>query len=128
MKEQVESVISNALLKTSDAMGIDLKNLRIQMKLDADNGHRNVSCHAMEGASFKGDVSWNKILGLKFLAFKGIIVSSIEKKLLHISDDLNINQKDINVRFYAIDKKGTPNVYLFNDNKGVKGLKLKELI
>ena len=128
MNEQIESVISNALLSTSKGMGIDLRNIRLQMRLESTNGDISVGCYALEGTSIIGDVSWNKILGIKYLAFKGLIIGSVEKKLLYISKDLNINKSDINVRFYAIDNRGTPNVYLFEKNKGIKELELKELI
>lgn len=124
MNEQIESVIKNALLGTSKSMGIDLKSLRIQMKLN--NGQ--VSCYAMQGAELRGEVSWNKILGIKYLAFKGLIMASIEKRLNEISKELQINESEVNARFYAIDKNGTPNVYLFNGHKGIKQIELNELV
>lgn len=124
MNEQVKSVMQNALLSTSKSMNVDLRSLRIQMKL-SDNG---VDCYAMEKTEVVGSLSWNKILGIKYMAFKGIIVSSIQKKLQEKASQHNIENENINVRVSAINPNGEPTLHLFDSGKAITGLDIKELV
>lgn len=124
MNEQVKSVMQNALLSTSKSMNVDLRNLRIQMKL-SDNG---VECYSMDKTEIIGSLSWNKILGLKFLPFKGLIVSSIEEKLKVMATKNNIEKEYVNVRVSAINPSGEPTLHLFNSGKMIDTLDIKELV
>jgi hypothetical protein len=124
MNEQVKVVMQNALLSTSKSMNVDLRSLRIQMRL-SDNG---VDCYAMEKTEVIGSLSWNKILGLKFLPFKGLIVSNIDSKLKAMAKNNNIEMDDVNVRVSAINPSGEPTLHLFNSGKMIDTLDIKELV
>lgn len=125
MNEQVKVVMQNALLSTSKGMNVDLKTLRIQMKLSESNG---VDCFTMNGKEVLGSLSWNKILGLKYLPFRGLIVNSIENKIQVIAKKHQIEKNDINVRVYAINEKGEPNLWLYDSGKPITQLDIKELV
>tara|TARA_R110002153_G_scaffold21391_2_gene71411 strand:+ start:384 stop:758 length:375 start_codon:yes stop_codon:yes gene_type:complete len=124
MKEQVKVVMQNALLSTSKSMNVDLINLRIQMRL-SNNG---IDCYSMDKTEIIGNLSWNKILGIKYLAFKGIIVSSVEDKLKAMAINNKIEMDDVNVRVSAINPNGEPTLHLFNSGKVVETLDIKELV
>lgn len=124
MNEQVKSVMQNALLSTSKSMNVELKNLRIQMRL-SDN---DVDCYSMDKTEIMSSLSWNKILGLKFLPFKGLIVSSIKSKLQDMAKKYNIENENVNVRVYAINPSGEPTLHLFNSGKAITILDIKELV
>lgn len=124
MNEQVKSVMQNALLSTSKSMNVDLRNLRIQMK-PSDNG---VDCYSMDKTEVIGSLSWNKILGLKFLPFQGLIVSSIKNKLQVMAKNNEIEIEKINVRVYAINPNGEPTLHLFDGGKAITVLDIKELV
>ena len=124
MKEQVKVVMQNALLSTSKSMNVDLINLRIQMRL-SNNG---IDCYSMDKTEIIGNLSWNKILGIKYLAFKGIIVSSVKDKLKAMAINNKIEMDDVNVRVSAINPNGEPTLHLFNSGKVVETLDIKELV
>ena len=86
MNEQVKTVMQYALLSTSKSMNVDLRSLRIQMKL-SNNG---VDCYSMNKTEVIGSLSWNKILGIKYMAFKGLIVSNIQDKLKAMAKNKNL--------------------------------------
>jgi hypothetical protein len=124
MNEQVKIVMQNALLTTSKSMDVDLQNLRIQMKL-SDNG---VDCYSMDKTEVIGSLSWNKILGIKYMAFKGLIVSSIQDKLKIMAKKNGIEMSNVNVRVSAFNPSGEPKLHLFNIGKFVDTLDIKELV
>lgn len=126
LDEQVTSVMRSALRSTSKSTNIGLKDLRIRMKLN--DSLDSAVCHALNKTEEVSEVSWAKILGVKGIAFKHRVVGSIVNTLLDYSEQLDINKNEINVRVYATDSNGTPNVYLYNGNKPLKIIDINELL
>ena len=124
MNEQVKTVMQYALLSTSKSMNVDLRSLRIQMKL-SNNG---VDCYSMNKTEVIGSLSWNKILGIKYMAFKGLIVRNIQDKLKAMAKNKKIEMNNINVRVSAINPSGEPTLHLFNSGKVIDTLDIKELV
>lgn len=125
MNEQVKKVMQSALLKTSKSMGIDLKSLRIQMRLSDNNG---VDCYAMNGKEVVNSISWNKILGIQYIGFKGLIVSNIQNKIMKVAKENELSNETINVRVYAINPNGEPTLHLFDGVKSITSMDINELV
>lgn len=125
LNEQVKSVMKSSLVKFSKELKISLQDFRIKMKLDDSLEHP--ICLAMEKTTELKVLEWNSILGLKTM-FKNSITSVIRERLHTLSDANNIDKKDINIRFYAIDIKGTPKMHLYNGLKAVTEISIDDFI
>jgi hypothetical protein len=124
-EEVVEGVISSALKSISKKEKIALKDLRIKMQLN--NSKNSVDCSYLEGTEYKSDLSWARILGIK-VVFSNIVIETIKKSLLRICEENDINPNEINARFYAIDEKATPNIYIYNGKKPIRKICLSEIL
>ena len=51
-------------------------------------------------------------------------IDKIDDKISHIK----VEKKDVNVRFYAVDDKGTPKIHFYNGAKAVKGISIDDFI
>lgn len=122
---QVESVMKNSLVKFSKELNISLQDFRIKMKLD-ESLERPI-CIAMNKTTELKRLDWNSILGLKAM-FKNSITSVIQNRLHILSDANNVERADVNVRFYAIDLKGTPKLHFYNGSKAVKEISIDDFI
>jgi hypothetical protein len=122
---QVESVMKNSLVKFSKELKVSLQDFRIKMKLD-DSLEQPI-CIAMNKTTELKKLDWNSILGLKSM-FKNSITSVIQNRLHILSDANNVERKDVNVRFYAVDDKGTPKIHFYNGAKAVKGISIDDFI
>jgi hypothetical protein len=128
MNEQIKGVMQGALLSTSKKREIELRFLSIEMSIDELGG--GVLCNILNKEESVGDISWREILGIKFMAFSGMIVSQVSGKIITLADANNIPIKNVKVRVYAISnlKNAEPKLHLFNKNIPVKGLNIKELV
>lgn len=124
-EEVVDGVMRSALNSISKKDGISLKQLRIKMQLDDEQ--KTVVCSIVNGTEHVNDLSWARILGIKFV-FANVVTETIKKSLLRLSTENNIHSKEINARIYAIDEKGTPNIYVYNGKKPFKRIELKEIL
>lgn len=122
---QVKSVMKNSLVKFSKELKVSLKDFRIKMKLDETLEHP--ICIAMEKTTELKMLNWDSILGLKSM-FKNSITSVIRERLHTLSDANNVDKKDINVRFYAVDVNGTPKIHFYNGVKAVKEISIEDFI
>jgi hypothetical protein len=123
-EEQIDSVMRGALLSASKGNNISLQDLRIKMKLTQD--YNSTECITLNKTEEIGELTWAKILGLK-VVLKSMIVGTITKMLLKLSDENQIDKNEVNVRVFATDMKGTPLLYLFDGGKRIKEVKLSEL-
>jgi hypothetical protein len=122
---QVKSVMKNSLVKFSKELKISLQDFRIKMKLDESLEHP--ICIAMEKTTELKMLNWDSILGLKSM-FKNSITSVIRDRLHTLSDANNVDKKDINIRFYAVDINGTPKIHFYNGLKAVKEISIDDFI
>jgi hypothetical protein len=125
LDEQVRGVMRRALLSVSKSTKVELKNLRIKMKLTDDL--ESAECVALDKTEVVGDVSWFKILGLA-IAHKRSIVGGITSRLPEVAEQDDIDKAIINVRVYAIDANGTPSMHLFNGTKSLQAMDINEMI
>jgi hypothetical protein len=125
LNEQIESVMRSALLSTTKSHSINLKDVRIKMVLTSD--WSSVDCFILNKVTEIEPISWGRILGMKAI-FKGVIIDTICNSLKRLGQENNVDLNDINARIYAIDEKGTPNIYLYNGVKPLKKINLSEII
>jgi hypothetical protein len=123
-EEQIESVMRGALLSASKSNNISLQDLRIKMKLTQDNN--STECITLNKTEEIGELTWTKVLGLK-VVLKSMIVGTITKMLFDMANQNEIDLREVNVRVFATDMKGTPLLYLFDGGKRIKEVKLSEL-
>ena len=124
-EEVVEGVMRSALTSISKKDKISLKDLRIKMQLnDAQN---SVNCAIMNGKEWVSDLSWARILGIK-VVFSNVVIETIKNSLLRISVENEIDSQEINARVYAIDEKGTPNIYVYNGKKPHIKIELSDIL
>lgn len=124
-EEVVEGVMRSALLSISKKDKIFLKDLRIKMELNESKD--SVKCSILQGKEYVSDLSWARILGMK-VVFANIVIDSIKKSLLRLSAENDVEPNDINARIYAIDEKGSPNIYIYNSKKPLKKIELSEIL
>lgn len=124
-EEVVEGVMRSALTSISKKDKISLQELRIKMKLNDEQN--SVNCYILKGKEYISDLSWSRILGMKVI-FASIIIETIKKSLLRLSKENKVYAIDINARVYAIDEKGTPNIYLYNGKKALNKINLSEIL
>jgi hypothetical protein len=104
---------------------MSLKDVRIKMQLnEAEN---SVNCFLFNGKDYVYDLSWARILGMKVI-FASIIIETIKNSLIRLSNENEIEPKDINARIYAIDESGKPNIYIYNSKKPLKKIELSEIL
>lgn len=123
---QITSVMRSALIGTSKSQNVGLKDLRIKMKLNSRGN--STECTSMNKTDEIGELSWSKILGLKAIAFKGIVVDKITNSLVRLANENSIEQFEINARVYAKDGDGNPSIYLYNGTKPLKQIELKDIL
>jgi hypothetical protein len=123
--EVVEGVMRSALNSISKKDKISLKELRIKMELN--DGQDSVNCSILNGKDYVSDLSWARILGIK-VVFSSIIIETIKKSLIRISTENEVDSAEINARVYAVDEKGTPNIYIYNGKKPLKKIELSEIL
>jgi hypothetical protein len=126
LDEQAKSIMKSALLSTSKSMKVELKDLRIKMKLTDDLS--GAECFAMNKTTLLTEVSWTNILGLKAIAFKRSIVAGITSRLHEIAEQNGIEKTEISARVYALDPSGTAGLYLYSGVKPLKQLDINDLI
>jgi hypothetical protein len=124
-EEVVEGVMRSALTSISKKDKISLQELRIKMELN--NEQNSVNCSVLQGKEYVSDLSWSRILGMK-VVFANIIIETIKKSLLRLAQENEVNPVEINARVYAIDEKGTPNIYLYNGKKALNKINLSEIL
>jgi len=124
-EEVVEGVMRSALTSISKKDKISLQELRIKMELN--NEQNSVNCSILKGKEYVSDLSWSRILGMK-VVFANIIIETIKKSLLRLAQENEVNPIEINARVYAIDEKGTPNIYLYNGKKALNKINLSEIL
>lgn len=124
-EEIVEGVMRSALTSISKKDKISLQELRIKMELN--NEQNSVNCSVLQGKEYVSDLSWSRILGMKVI-FATIIIETIKKSLLRLAQENEVNPIEINARVYAIDEKGTPNIYLYNGKKALNKINLSEIL
>ncbi len=121
----VEGVMRSALTSVSKKDKISLKDLRIKMELN--DSKNSVECSILKGTEYISDLSWARILGMK-VVFSSVIIETIKNMLLKLSQENQIEPKEINARIYAIDENGNPNIYIYNGKKPLKKIDASELI
>ena len=124
-EEVVEGVMRSALTSISKKDKISLQELRIKMELN--NEQNSVNCFVLQGKEYVSDLSWARILGMKVI-FANIIIESIKNSLLRLSNEHQLESKEVNARIYAIDEKGKPNVYIYNGKKALKKIEISEFL
>jgi hypothetical protein len=124
-EEVVEGVMRSALTSISKKDKISLQELRIKMELN--NEQNSVNCSVLQGKEFVSDLSWARILGMK-VVFANIIIDSIKNSLIRISNESEIESREINARIYAIDENGKPNIYIYNGKKALKKIEISEFL
>lgn len=124
-EEVVEGVMRSALTSISKKDKISLQELRIKMELNDEQN--SVNCYILKGKEYISDLSWSRILGMKVI-FASIIIETIKKSLLRLSKENKVYPIEINARVYAIDEKGTPNIYLYNGKKALNKINLSEIL
>jgi hypothetical protein len=124
-EEVVEGVMRSALTSISKKDKISLQELRIKMELN--NEQNSVNCFVLQGKEYVSDLSWARILGMKVI-FANIIIESIKNSLLRLSNEHQLESKQVNARIYAIDEKGKPNVYIYNGKKALKKIEISEFL
>jgi hypothetical protein len=124
-EEVVEGVMRSALASISKKDKISLQDLRIKMQLNEEQN--SVNCSILQGREYVSDLSWARILGIK-VVFSSVIIETIKKSLLRLSQENEVNPTEINARIYAIDEKGTPNIYLYNGRKALNKINLSEIL
>jgi hypothetical protein len=124
-EEMVEGVMRSALTSVSKKDKISLKDLRIKMELN--DSKNSVECSILKGTEYISDLSWARILGMK-VVFSSVIIETIKNMLLKLSQENQIEPKEINARIYAIDENGNPNIYIYNGKKPLKKIDASELI
>jgi hypothetical protein len=124
-EEVVEGVMRSALASISKKDKISLQDLRIKMQLNEEQN--SVNCSILQGKEYVSDLSWARILGIK-VVFSSVIIETIKKSLLRLSQENEVNPTEINARIYAIDEKGTPNIYLYNGRKALNKINLSEIL
>ena len=126
LEGQITSVMRSALNSTSKSQNVGLKDLRIKMKLN--EGYTSTECISMIKTDEIGALSWSKMLGLKAIAFKGIVVDKITNSLIRLANENSIDKFEINARIYAKDLDGNPSIYLYNGTKPFKQIELKDIL
>lgn len=126
LSEQVTSVMSSALRSTSKRNKIALKELRIKMQLVENL--ESTECYVLHKTNEIEALSWSKILGLKGIGFKQRIVGGITKRLHDVAEKNDIDKRAVNVRVYAVDSSGKPNVYLYDGGKPLKLIDIDKLL
>ena len=126
LEGQITSVMRSALNSTSKSQNVGLKDLRIKMKLN--EGYTSTECISMIKTDEIGALSWSNMLGLKAIAFKGIVVDKITNSLVRLANENSIEQFEINARVYAKDGDGNPSIYLYNGTKPLKQIELKDIL
>ena len=101
LEGQITSVMRSALNSTSKSQNVGLKDLRIKMKLN--EGYTSTECISMIKTDEIGALSWSNMLGLKAIAFKGIVVDKITNSLIRLANENSIDKFEINARIYAKD-------------------------
>jgi hypothetical protein len=124
-EEVVEGVMRSALTSISKKDKISLQELRIKMELN--NEQNSVNCSILKGKEYVSDLSWARILGMK-VVFANIIIDSIKNSLIRLSNENQVESKEINARIYAIDENGKPNVYIYNGKKALKKIEISEFL
>ena len=124
-EEVVEGVMRSALTSISKKDKISLQELRIKMELN--NEQNSVNCSALQGKEYVSDLSWARILGMKVI-FANTIIESIKNSLLRLSNENQVEAKEINARIYAIDENGKPNIYIYNGKKALKKIEISEFL
>jgi hypothetical protein len=124
-EDQIESVMRGALLSASKSNNISLQDVRIKMRLN--DGHNSTDCVTLNKTEEVGELTWAKVLGLK-MVLKGVIVGTITKMILTLSEENSIDKNHVNVRVFAKDMKGTPLLYLFDGGKRIKEVNVSELL
>ncbi len=120
----IEGVMRSALNSISKKDKISLKELRIKMQLNKEIN--SVNCSILKGKEYVSELSWARILGIKFI-FSNAIVDNIKNMLIKLSNENDIEPIEINARIYSIDEKGTPNIYIYNSKKPIKKINLSDL-
>lgn len=126
LDEQAKSIMKSALLSVSKDTKVDLKDLRIKMKLTDDLG--STECFSMNKTSIISELSWSKILGIKAIAFKRSIVTGISSRLHELAEQNGISKHDVNARLYALDPNGVAGLYLYDGTKPLKQIDINDLI
>jgi hypothetical protein len=124
-EEVVDGVMRSALTSISKKDKISLQELRIKMELN--NEQNSVNCSVLQGKEYVSDLSWARILGMK-VVFANIIIDSIKNSLIRLSNENQVESKEINARIYAIDENGKPNVYIYNGKKALKKIEISEFL
>ena len=124
-EEVVEGVMRSALISISKKDKISLQDLRIKMQLNEEQN--SVNCSILQGKEHVSDLSWARILGMKVI-FANVIIETIKKSLFRLSQENEVNPTEINARIYAIDEKGTPNIYLYNGKKALNKINLSDIL
>jgi hypothetical protein len=62
------------------------------------------------------------------VVFANIIIDSIKNSLIRLSNENQLESKEINARIYAIDENGKPNVYIYNGKKALKKIEISEFL
>lgn len=126
IKGQIKSVMEESLVKFSKELNIPIQDFRIKMKLD-ESLERPI-CIALNKTTEIKNLEWRSILGFLRSAFEGQITSFIADKLSSLSNDNNLDKKDVNIRFYAVDMKGTSKMHFYNGVKPIKEISIDEFI
>lgn len=124
-EDVVEGVMRSALTSISKKDQISLKELRIKMQLNETQ--LSVVCAVIKGTEHITDLTWARILGVK-VVFANVIIEKIKTSLLRLSEEHTIHSHEINARIYAVDEKGTPNIYIYNGKKPFRKIELKEIL
>ena len=125
LDEQVRGVMRKALLSVRKSTKIDLKELRIKMKLTDDL--QSSRCLVLRKTEEMDDLSWTKVLGLA-IAYKRSIVGGITNRLHELSEQKDLDKSIVNVRVSSIDVNGTPQMHLFNGSKYLEAIDINEMI
>jgi hypothetical protein len=123
--EVVEGVMRSALISISKKDKISLQELRIKMELNDEQN--SVNCSILKGKEYVSNLSWARVLGMKVI-FANAIIESIKNSLIRLSNQNQIESKEINARIYAIDENGKPNIYIYNGKKALKKIDISEFL
>lgn len=122
----VQSFLTGVLKKVSKKTGIGLKTLRVQLRLNSTLD--NVNIIALNNTEAVENIKWDSVVGAKYFIVKTSIVQGVFSRLNDLSEQNNIDKKEVNMRVYAIDANGTPRLHLYNGKSQFKPLEIKELL
>lgn len=126
LNEQINNVMKSALKSASKNTGIDIRDVRIQMRLTEDL--QSAECKIFNKNECYSDLRWGKMLGLAFVAFQGMVVSKITEGLYNQSNERQIEPKNVNAMFQAVSPNIDFEICVCDGEKRKKIVQIQELI